>query len=117
MDTNRDLANINRKILSDGETLPVVKLKDGTPDQTGTVATMLHNIKLYNASEQGHIEEELKLSIPTLIKVGLFELFSPEEWIAGNNPGRVFLGTEVKRYLNQEVETSAAKLSEKIGIG
>ena len=101
MDTNPDLAKINCKILYDGETLPVVKLKDGTPVQTGTVAMMLHNIKLYNMGERGRIEEELKLSIPTLIKVGLFELFSLEEWIQGNNPGRKFLGQELQNFLNK----------------
>lgn len=28
-----------------------------------------------------------------------FDLFSPEEWIQGNNPGRKFLGEEVLKYL------------------
>jgi hypothetical protein len=34
------LAEINQEILADGESLPSVKLKDGTKVQTGTVATM-----------------------------------------------------------------------------
>lgn len=47
--------------------------------QTGTVATMLHNIQLYNSGERGAIEDELILAIPTLFKVGLFDLFPINE--------------------------------------
>ena len=60
-------------------------LKDGSQVQTGTVATMLHNIELYNAGQRGQIEEELKIAIPTLVKVGLFDLFEVDEWIKGTN--------------------------------
>jgi hypothetical protein len=88
----QDLAAVNAKIIADGEVLPAVKMKDGTRVQTGTVATMLHNVGLYNAGERGAVEQELKLAVPTLIKVGLFDLFPAGEWIAGNNPGRSFVG-------------------------
>lgn len=87
-----DLAAINSKILADGESLPMVQLKDGSKVQTGTVATMLRNIALYNAGERGAIEEELAAAVPTVIKVGLFDLFPAEEWIAGDNPGRRYVG-------------------------
>lgn len=92
--TMTDLANINKKILADGESLPKVMLKDGSKVQTGTVATMLHNITLYNEGARGDIEKELELSIPTLVKVGLFDLFPAEDWVAGNNAGRRFVGTK-----------------------
>ncbi|RDM07658.1 hypothetical protein, partial [Acinetobacter baumannii] len=75
------LSVINQKVVGEGEVLPQVVLKDGSQVQTGTVATMLHNIELYNAGERGQIEEELKIAIPTLIKVGLFDLFEVDEWI------------------------------------
>jgi hypothetical protein len=39
------------------------------------------------------VGQELELSVPTLIKVGLFDLFAPEEWIAESNPGRAYVGT------------------------
>lgn len=97
-DTER-LAAINTKILASGESLPAVQLKDGTKVQTGTVAAMLHNVSLFNSGERGQVEKELELAVPTLIKVGLFELFSPEEWIAGSNPGRAFVGSVAKRVL------------------
>ncbi|MEZ5607320.1 MAG: hypothetical protein R3E52_09350 [Burkholderiaceae bacterium] len=98
-DQTKQLAGINAKILAAGESLPAVQLKDGTKVQTGTVAAMLHNVALFNAGERGQVERELELAVPTLIKVGLFALFSPEEWIAGNNPGRAFVGTVAKRML------------------
>ncbi len=75
------LSVINQKVVGEGEVLPQVVLKDGSQVQTGTVATMLHNIELYNAGQRGQIEEELKIAIPTLIKVGLFDLFEVDEWI------------------------------------
>ena len=96
-----DLSLINQKILAEGEQLPLVKLKDGSSVQTGTVATMLHNIKLYNAGERADIEDQLEASIPTLIKVGLFDLFSIEEWITGDNPGRRFVGLKAKEFINK----------------
>ena len=54
------LSVINQKVVGEGEVLPQVVLKDGSQVQTGTVATMLHNIELYNAGQRGQIEEELK---------------------------------------------------------
>ncbi|OCZ63257.1 DUF7709 family protein [Acinetobacter seifertii] len=96
------LSVINQKVVSDGEILPQVVLKDGSKVQTGTVATMLHNIDLYNAGQRGQIEEELKIAIPTLIKIGLFDLFDVDEWISGTNAGRTFVGLHAKTYLQQK---------------
>lgn len=61
------LNKINKKVVAAGEFLPVVMLKDGTPVQTGTVATMLYNIKQYDEGVRGKIESELELAIPTLL--------------------------------------------------
>ena len=94
-----ELAGINRKIVADGETLPAVKLRDGSTVQTGTVAAMLHNVALYNAGERGEVERQLELAVPTLIKVGLFGLFPPAEWLAGDNPGRRFVGLKAQALL------------------
>lgn len=96
------LANINKKVVEDGQNLPSVKLKDGSTVQTGTVATMLHNIQLYNSGERGAIEDELILAIPTLFKVGLFDLFPINEWINGDNAGRKFIGEQAKIYLKEK---------------
>jgi hypothetical protein len=99
---SNELSNINQKIIQDGEVLPAVKLKDGSTVQTGTVATMLHNIDLYNSGIRGEIEQELILAIPTLVKVGLFDLFSPDEWMSGSNPGRCFVGEKAKQFLDEK---------------
>ena len=95
-----ELGRINQKITEGGQTLPAVRLKDGSYVQTGTVATMLYNIALYNTGERGAVEQELKLAIPTLFKVGLFELFPPQQWIEGDNPGRSFVGIHARAYLH-----------------
>lgn len=92
VENTEQLGDINRRIVADGQALPAVQLKDGTRVQTGTVAAMLHNINRYNAGERGEVEQALQLAVPTLIKVGLFDLFAPEQWIAGDNPGRAFVG-------------------------
>ena len=41
---NPDLAAINQQVVAPGEQLPQVRLKDGTPVQTGTVAAMLQGV-------------------------------------------------------------------------
>jgi len=97
----QQLSEINQKVLQEGEVLPQVTLKDGSRVQTGTVATMLHNINLYNAGVRGTVEDELILAVPTLFKVGMFDLFSVEEWINGSNAGRKFVG-EAKEFLDNQ---------------
>ncbi|CAD5254042.1 conserved hypothetical protein [Halomonas sp. 59] len=101
IENSDQLAEANQKIVSEGQVLPSVRLKDGSKVQTGTVATMLHNINLYNSGERGQVEKELELAVPTLIKVGLFELFAPDDWINGSNPGRRFVGELAKGYLSE----------------
>ena len=102
----QDLKKINNKIVAEGEDLPSVQLKDGSMVQTGTVATMLHNVKLYNEGHRGTIEKELLAAIPTLIKVGLFDLFSTADWINGDNAGRRFVGEAAQKYMNQNKKTT-----------
>lgn len=96
---NPELASVNGRILADGEQLPAVTLKDGSKVQTGTVAAMLQNVARYNDGERGEVERALEMAVPTLVKVGLFELFSPQEWAAGDNPGRRFVGLKARDYL------------------
>ena len=95
------LASVNAKIVAPGATLPAVELKDGSRVQTGTVATMLHNVRAYDRGERGDVERELELCVPTLFKVGLFDLFPPEEWISGTSPGRRFVGEAALRFSNR----------------
>jgi hypothetical protein len=101
IENTEQLATVNQKVIRDGEILPSVFLNDGSKVQTGTVATMLYNIDLYNSGERGQVEKELELAIPTLIKVGLFDLFPVEDWIAGTNLGRRFVGELAKKYFTK----------------
>lgn len=97
---NESLATINQKILAEGEVLPEVSLRDGTKVQTGTFATLLHNIELYNQGQRGAIENEMRLAVETLARIGLFNLFTPDEWMNTNNEGRHFVG-ELAKALSQ----------------
>ena len=100
-ENTEQLGSINQKILAPGASLPAVELRDGSKVQTGTVATMLYNVALYNGGARGQVERELELAVPTLVKVGLFDLFSPAEWVAGDNAGRRFVGQKAQQYLAQ----------------
>ncbi|MEB5476130.1 DUF7709 family protein [Acinetobacter pollinis] len=99
MVNNKKLSKVNQKVLQESQSFPTVKLKDGTPVQTGTVAALLYNIQLYNQGERGPIEEEMRLAIPILFKIGFFELFPPNEWISKENFGRNFVGHAAQAYL------------------
>ena len=117
------LSEINNKFVTQGQTLPAVTLPDGSKIQTGTVGALLMNIKLYDrvyagesvegefgtcwSCEQGAneigtgftkegLEQALTVPIPTLAKVGLMDLFPPDEWIAGSSAGRKFVGAKAK---------------------
>lgn len=94
-----DLAEVNQKILADGESLPCVTLRNGTKVQTGTFATLLHNIASYNQGERGAIEKQMLLAIRALAPLGLFDLFSPQEWMNPNNPGRKRVGELAAEFL------------------
>lgn len=75
---------------------------------TGTVGTLLLNIREYDAlvAKEGRTNEDerqleelraqMTLPIPFLKKVGLFDLFSAEEWANGSgakaSPGRRLVG-------------------------
>ncbi|QUJ66407.1 hypothetical protein KDD30_09470 [Photobacterium sp. GJ3] len=101
-ENTQQLGAVNQKVVAEGERLPAVKLKDGTQVQTGTVAAMLHNIERFNAGHRDAVEAELEMAVPTLVKIGLFDLFCPDEWINGNNAGRRFVGRKAKQYLDSE---------------
>lgn len=47
------------------------------------------------------LESVMKAAVPLLSKVGMFELFSAEEWIQGDNEGRKFVG---RAYLDYQKE-------------
>ncbi|KAL7904949.1 hypothetical protein GGI35DRAFT_190675 [Trichoderma velutinum] len=94
--TAEDLQKINNKTLgTDANAFPVITLPGGQKVPTGTVGALLVNIKIYDASndeERKSIEPAIRAAIPVLQRVGMFDLFKPQEWIQGGSPGRALVG-------------------------
>ncbi|OTA99781.1 hypothetical protein M426DRAFT_324851 [Hypoxylon sp. CI-4A] len=102
-DDESKLAALNSATL--GAQMPQITLADGSKVQTGTVGAMLINIRAYNAAQKAGeldklppLEEALRVTLPLLDKVGMFELFKPEEWINGDNNGRALVGRMYQQY-------------------
>ncbi|WP_422653373.1 DUF7709 family protein [Empedobacter sp. UBA6745] len=58
--------------MQENEILPEVKLKNGNVVQTGPVATMLHNIDLYNKNEKiSDFERKISLKQKVLYNLNL----------------------------------------------
>jgi len=91
------LAATNQKLGA----FPVVTMANGQKVPTGTVGTLLYNIKAYNTSssneEKEKLEKEIKSAVPVLGKIGFFELFSTDEWVRGESEGRRLVGEEGRR--------------------
>lgn len=102
-----ELTRLNSATL--GAEMPEITLANGQKVQTGTVGALLRNIFAYDElirlldstteaqknqlnAEVAKYELMLKTPLPLLQKVGLFDLFSPEEWVNGGTPGRKFVG-------------------------
>ncbi|EHA23126.1 hypothetical protein CBS63078_4679 [Aspergillus niger] len=92
-----DLVALNSSTL--GTAMPEVTLPDGSKVQTGTVGALLVNIRAYNDAhaagdkvKMDTLRMALRAAIPLLTKVGMFDLFPPEEWIQGDNEGRKLVG-------------------------
>ncbi|KAI1342447.1 hypothetical protein F5Y15DRAFT_304717 [Xylariaceae sp. FL0016] len=96
-DKGAALQSLNSATL--GAQFPEVTLPDGSKVQTGTVGALLVNIRSYNAAyaagettKLAVLEDSFRASLPLLEKVGMFGLFTPEEWMAGTNEGRKAVG-------------------------
>ena len=66
---------------------------------TDIYRALLVNIRAYNEAHANGswakmetLRTALRAAIPLLQKVGMFDLFPPEEWIQGNNEGRKLVG-------------------------
>ncbi|KAJ3474408.1 hypothetical protein NLG97_g9861 [Lecanicillium saksenae] len=98
--TQDGLQAINNKTLGTAAgSFPVVTLPNGEKIPTGTVGALLVNIKAYDAATaagdlatQDALAAAIRAAVPVLQKVGMFELFSPDEWASDNSRGRSLVG-------------------------
>ncbi|KAI0872726.1 hypothetical protein GGS24DRAFT_426272 [Hypoxylon argillaceum] len=96
-DSSSVLSEVNSATL--GAKFPEITLPNGSKVQTGTVGALLVNIRAYNIAYAAHdttktraLEASFEAALPLLDKVGLFDLFTPDEWIRGDNEGRRAVG-------------------------
>ncbi|KAI0484879.1 hypothetical protein GGR56DRAFT_669389 [Xylariaceae sp. FL0804] len=88
--------------------------------QTGTIATLLVNVRAYNeahaagdAAAVAGLEDRFRASLPLLDRVGLFGLFTPDEWVQGSNEGRRAVG---RLYLESQRGGSSSRRPEQRGL-
>ncbi|KAI1137784.1 hypothetical protein F5Y05DRAFT_62032 [Hypoxylon sp. FL0543] len=106
-DSGSKLAALNSATL--GVEMPQITLPDGSKVQTGTVGALLINIRAYNEAHRAGekdkmaaLEEAMRTTLPLLDKVGMFDLFRPEEWIEGDNEGRKAVGKMYLEFKSQQ---------------
>ncbi|KAJ6002798.1 hypothetical protein N7451_005345 [Penicillium sp. IBT 35674x] len=99
------LQETNNKTLGTAAgTFPVITLPDGRKVPTGTVGALLVNIKAYDEGDEtikAELEPAIQSAIPTLHKVGMFDLFAPEEWISSRSLGRSLVGRLAHDYIRE----------------
>jgi hypothetical protein len=100
--SNESLQDTNNKTLgTTAGTFPIVTLPDGRRVPTGTVGALLVNIKAYdegNEERRAELKPAIESAIPTLVKVGMFDLFAPDEWKSESSPGRTLVGKLARNY-------------------
>ncbi|KAI2464574.1 hypothetical protein F4781DRAFT_436296 [Annulohypoxylon bovei var. microspora] len=106
-DSGSKLASLNSATL--GAEMPQITLPDGTKVQTGTVGALLINIRTYNEAYKAgdkeklaQLEKAIGATLPLLHKVGMFDLFLPEEWIQGDNEGRRVVGKMYQQFKSEQ---------------
>lgn len=92
----------NKSLGTSAGTFPIITLPDGRKVPTGTVGALLVNIKAYDEGseeQRAELEPALRSAIPTLHKVGMFDLFTPEEWASDRSLGRSLVGQLARDYI------------------
>ncbi|KAK6957941.1 hypothetical protein Daesc_000731 [Daldinia eschscholtzii] len=93
VDRESKLAALNSATL--GAEMPQITLPDGSKVQTGTMG-------VGDKDKQAQLEDSMRATLPLLDKVGMFELFPPEDWISGNNEGRKVVGRMYQEFKSQK---------------
>ena len=104
LDNTFDLSRVNAAAI--GATFPVISQPSDHKVQTGTMETLMHNIRWYDKmhaelidrqrdnqakpedmseaqAQLQRIENDMREAVPLLAKAGLFDLFETDEWIQG----------------------------------
>jgi len=106
--STESLQETNNKTLGTAAgTFPVITLPDGRKVPTGTVGALMVNVKAYDAADDTsriELESAIRSAIPTLHKVGMFDLFAPEEWISNRSLGRSLVGRLAQDYIRYEAQ-------------
>ena len=101
--SNESLQETNNKTLgTTAGAFPIVTLPDGRKLPTGTVGALLVNIKSYDEAteeQRAELEPAIQSAIPTLVKIGMFNLFTPQEWASQRSPGRNLVGKLAREFL------------------
>ena len=74
-DPARTLQEINNQLVAKGQSFPQVTLADGAKVQTGSMAGLISSIKRYNEGERGEVEDAIRLTLPTLVKLCLSNVY------------------------------------------
>lgn len=67
--------------------------------QAQPLMVLLDAFDRYNSGERGLVELQLAEMVPVLVQIGLFNLFSPAEWMSSDNAARRLVGLFAKQYL------------------
>ncbi|KAF1949079.1 hypothetical protein CC80DRAFT_599202 [Byssothecium circinans] len=74
--------------------------------QPDTIGALITNIKAYDETmskpkvdgkRNQILEDVMAATLPLLKKTGLFELFTPDDWIKGTSAGRRYIGQLAKK--------------------
>ncbi|KAI0111734.1 hypothetical protein F4814DRAFT_450409 [Daldinia grandis] len=100
VDCDSNLAALNSATL--GAEMPQITL----PDRI--YSALLINIRAYNEAhkvdknKKTQLQESMRATLPLLEKVGMFDLFTAEEWISGNNEGRKVVGKMYQEFKSRQ---------------
>ena len=93
------LVSYSQQTAACADDLASAGVADSCVSQGNPVAALLRNIERFNQGERGLVEQQLAEAVPLLVQTGLFELFSPTEWVRGDNAGRRLVGLFAQQYL------------------
>lgn len=104
---DKTLYEINNRALGvSPESFPVVTLPNGDKLPTGTVGALLVNLRSYDTGteeDRKALEPAIRAAVPVLKKVGMFDLFTPDEFCSGGGDGRKLVGKLAKELFGDEL--------------